>query len=868
MTDLVERETTLGLLRRCLQEAAHGGRVALVAGEAGIGKTSVLRAVAREHGERAPVWWGACDALETPHPLAPLLDIARENRTRFAAALQGPRPALFEAVLDELRLAPAPVLVVIEDAHWADDATLDLLKFVGRRIERAKAVLAISYRDDEVGVSHPLRRVLGELPPAQRTLVEVPRLTADGVTALAQRFGGKADGVYEATRGNAFFVTEVLRDTTVPRVAVPRSVQDVVLARFARLPAPVQALLQVVSIVPGRIERWLVDALLAPSVADVEAALASGLLLAEGAFLSYRHELGRVAIESALSAPLALDLHRRVLAALAEPAHEIAPARLVHHAVAAQDEAAIHRYAPQAAREATEHGAYREAAAQWHIALRHVRRADDAERMEWLTRHSGSALIVGRLEDSLASLQEWQALAARNGDVAGAARARATQASPNTGMLHNDEANAAVRDALAMVEPLEPPGPAHAFVWATACWQRMLDRDYAESVEWGRKAIALAESLGEPLIRDRAELAAGAALLFVDLPAGRDMLLKLLARRRAGPNDAYGAYTVLGMMGSGMGEVMQLAEAAGCLRESIAIGEAHDYSTVYSKAWLALCLMLTGQWDEAAGWATAVVAKEDESNIARLMALLALGRVRLRRGDPGISEVLEEARAMAYGSGTLQRMAPTACARAELAFMRGDLSQVQREVAVALPLAVAKGHPWFVGELNYWLWRAGALTEIPPGCAEPYALEMGSDWQAAAAAWAQVGCPYERARALTLGDAAARQEALAIFDGLGARPAADALRRQLRDAGVRGVARGARASTRANPAGLTAAEMEVLTLLCGDLRNAEIAARLHRSVRTVDHHVASVLAKLGVQSRLEAVRRAEREGWVIPGRAS
>jgi hypothetical protein len=235
VTDLVERETTLGLLRRCLHEAGQSGRVALVAGEAGIGKTSVLRAIAREHGERAPVWWGACDALETPHPLAPLLDIARENRTRFAAALQGPRPALFEAVLDELRLAPAPVLVVIEDAHWADDATLDLLKFVGRRIERAKAVLAISYRDDEVGVSHPLRRVLGELPPAQRTLVEVPRLTADGVKALAQRFGGKADGVYEATRGNAFFVTEVLRDTSVPRAAVPRSVQDVVLARFARL---------------------------------------------------------------------------------------------------------------------------------------------------------------------------------------------------------------------------------------------------------------------------------------------------------------------------------------------------------------------------------------------------------------------------------------------------------------------------------------------------------------------------------------------------------------------------------------------------------------------------------------------------------
>jgi predicted ATPase len=180
MTPLIERDATLAALRECLRRAADRGHVTLVAGEAGIGKTSVLRAMADEHGARGPVWWGACDALETPHPLAPLLDIARENRTRFAPAIGGPRPALFEAVLDELRLAAAPVFVVIEDAHWADDATLDLLKFLGRRIDRTRAVLAISYRDDEVGLSHPLRRVLGELPPAHRTLVEVPRLSAEG----------------------------------------------------------------------------------------------------------------------------------------------------------------------------------------------------------------------------------------------------------------------------------------------------------------------------------------------------------------------------------------------------------------------------------------------------------------------------------------------------------------------------------------------------------------------------------------------------------------------------------------------------------------------------------------------------------------
>jgi len=139
---------------------------------------------------------------------------------------------------------------------------------------------------------------------------------------------------------------------------------------------------------------------------------------------------------------------------------------------------------------------------------------------------------------------------------------------------------------------------------------------------------------------------------------------------------------------------------------------------------------------------------------------------------------------------------------------------------------------------------------------------MNGQWQDAAQAWAALGCPYERARALADGDSAAQRQALAIFEQLGAAPAAEALRRRLRDAGERGIPRGARTSTQGHPAGLTRAEQQVLALMAQDLRNAEIAARIHRSVRTVDHHVAAVLAKLGVDSRQAAVQQARREGWV------
>jgi ATP/maltotriose-dependent transcriptional regulator MalT len=855
-TDLVERSEPIALLERGLAAVGHsGGRIVLVAGEAGIGKTSMLRAFARTRPE-ASVWWGACDALQTPHPLAPLLDIARERRPRFAAALDGPRAALFEAVLDELRRAADPVLVVVEDAHWADDATLDWLKHLGRRIERTRALLAISYRDDEVTATHPLRRVLGELPVSARTLLQVPRLTPAAVETLAHRAGRRAEGVHAATRGNAFFVTELLRDTSEPRPAVPATVQDLVLARLARLPAGAQALLQAVAVVPGRAERTLVERVAAPALPDIEAALGSGLLVSEGESFAFRHELGRVAVESMLSPPAARALHARVLVALTGAA--AAPARLVHHALRCGDRAAITRHAPQAAREAAQRGAWREQGAQWRIALQHGMPRDEDERLEWLEAFAAAAGVNEWPEEQLQALRDIEARSRARGDTLRAAFDLARQFSPLTAQLQHPQADAVLRQARAQIEPL-PPSATHAAIWAFESHLRMLDRDYQDSVYWGRRALALAESLGDQATIERVQNGMGAALLFIDYEAGRAMLQALIDRRRADGRELPLA-NALGMLGSGAGELMHLEAAEGHLRESIALAEANDVEHTYASAWLALCLMLRGRWNEATAAAGEVLARGSE-DISSVMAWLAVGRVRVRRGDPGADEALDAALKLAQRSQTLQRMAPTACARAEAAFARGDTAALVAEVQGALPLARAKGHPWFVGELNWWLWRAGALdTAGTDGCAEPYALQIVGRWREAADAWHALGCPFERARALAEGDEAAQREALALFEGLGARPAVEALRQRLHDAGVRGLARGPRTSTVEHPFGLTTRELEMLCLLCEGLRNADIAARVHRSVRTVDHHLAAVFAKLGVNSRVAAIQAAQRAG--------
>lgn len=864
--ELLERAGLLDDLGATLREAAAGrGRLVFLGGEAGVGKTTVVRrfaAVAPSHVRRVRLLVGACDPLSTPRPLAPLADIARELGGEVTRLLEstGRRDEVFGAFLAELGPDHAPALVVFEDVHWADEATLDLLTFLGRRIGSTRALLVATYRDDEVGPSHPLRVVLGTLA----TNADVRRM---GVSPLSERAVGElvADSgldpaeLHRQTGGNPFFVTEVLASGG----GIPATVRDAVLSRVASLSAPSRAALDAAAVIGSPVDPALLGQVAGPALDAIDACLAGGLLRAEGTALAFRHELAREAVLDAIAPPRRAALHARVLAALeAVPAGRRELARLAHHAEAAGDGAAVLRYAPEAARQATGLRANREAASHYARALRFAGGLGDDARAPLLEAFADASQIASWGSASIATRRELIAIAGRTGD-------RAKEAEHLTGLAgtlvmegRNEEAEEASRTAISVLRGL-PDGPDSARVYRTQALLRMLNRDIAEAVAWGERAIAISERFGDrPGLVGGLNTVGSALVVGGDLERGRGLLersLRLAQEDQAAPQVA-NAYTNLG---SAFGEVHRFADADRYLSAGIAYATEHDLDTsrLYGVAWLALTRVHQGRWGEATDLAVEVIRRPTASAISRIMAYLALGRVRARRGDPEVMTPLDEALALSEPTGTLQRLAPVRAARAEAAWLAGDRPRTGVEARAAFDLAARQGHVWFVGELGYWRWLAGDLGTPPDGMAEPYALQVAGDWRGAAAAWEELGCPYEAARARAEGDdEGAVREAMATFERLGARPATAATRRRLQELGARDIPRGPRPATRANPAGLTAREVEVLRLVAGGLRNADIAERLFLSPKTVGHHVSAMLAKLDVRSRTEAAQVATRLG--------
>jgi ATP/maltotriose-dependent transcriptional regulator MalT len=848
--ELLEREGALASLAEAHASAAEGhGRAVLVTGEPGIGKTSLVTQFVGGLDAGSRVLYGTCDDLSIPRPLGPLRDLVGGVSPALEQALAtGAAPHDVQTLLiAELELPPRPTVLVLEDVHWADDATFDSITVLGRRIGSLPALLVLTFRAGEVAPGHPLLATVGAIRADDSVVLELAPLSETAVASLA---GEQADEVYAASSGNPFYVTELL----APRsdAELPPSVANAVLGRAARLEPSSRRLVELVSVVPNRVGTSLLDAVMPDWPEAAEEPERRQLLEIDPQHVRFRHELARNAIRSSIPIAARRRLHAEILDVLLTDGAD--PAEIVHHAEAAGAETVVADYALVAARRAAALGSNRQAYFHYRRASAFVDRLLPPERATMLEELARAAYAVDRLDDAFPAVgravEEYRAL----GDAASVGRC--TQLLSRFHWFAGD-GRAARQKALEAIEILEPLGESVELARAYSGLSQLenLEEENRQALVWGERARELATRLGDDATLAHVLVNVGSVRLDVD---HRETAPLLEAHAFADSvAEHHEAARALGNLGYALMSWAQPEHALRFAERGLEYAEANEMHNLASYiavtiAWLRL---RAGEWDEAERMTRREIEKS--FTVAQLVARTVLAELAVRRGDPDAAERLAELAAPAVRASEPQRIVPVLELELEWALTRGTPMPLERlgRLLEEIPLQ-RRPAGWGAVRVAACAAVAGVGVEFDPPASEPYASILRRDWAAAADAFGDAGWTYDRALMLSLlDDEEALLEALEIARSLGAEPLAGRAARRLRELGVR-VPQGPRVATRANPAGLTPRQLEVLALVVEGLTNAEIAERLVVSPRTAEHHVAAVLTKLGAVSRRDAARRA------------
>jgi DNA-binding CsgD family transcriptional regulator/tetratricopeptide (TPR) repeat protein len=864
---LVERAAAMGVLEGALDFALRGtGGIVFVGGEAGIGKTALVTEFVARVGDRGPktrvvIRRGACDHVSANAAVLGALVEAVPELAPLAENASA-RPALVRAARDAL--TAEPTLLVLEDLHWADGATLDVLRHLGRRLAGTALLVVATFREDEVTRTHPLTTVLGDLataPGARR--VSLARLSVDGVRQLVESRGVAAfdiDDLHRRTAGNPFFVTEVL---AASQDAVPASVRDVVLTRVARLDHAAQRILAAAAVLGARAELDQLTAVAQQPPTAVDTCVTAGMLVADAPGWSFRHELAREAVAGQLPPGDLAQLHRRAYAALSQ---DVVPDDrcLAYHSDGARDRRATLVHAERAAIRADQFGAHREAAEQYRLALRAEPR-DAVTRRRLCEALSYQCYLTDQPEEALAARRRALELAEVQGDpeAVGASLRWVSRLSWFLG--RSQESRRYGERAVAVLEPL---GDGHelAMAYSNLAQLTMLARDSEATKSWGARALDLARRIGDVEVEIHALNNVGTVLTFdaATVDEGRAMLHRSLdlAVATEAEEHAARAWTNLG---SSALDQHEHAYAQATLGRGIAYCEERDLDSWrwYMLTAQAASLAEQGRVDEAEAITRSVLMVAHLSPISAVRAYVVAARIAGRAGrDAGT--LIADAQRIAELTGESSRLVSVASVAAEGAWLRGHPAQIPALLERAWTAASARPDPWHLGELAWWA-RLGGMDLVLPGPpAAPFAAMLTGEWTAAAELWTAHGCPVWAALALAgspeLHDA---RRALELAETASA-PAVAARIRTDRQALGLPLPRGPRATTRHNPASLSARELDVLTRLVAGASNADIAASLFLSEKTVGHHVSAILRKLGQPSRARAAAVAVQQGIVSP----
>ncbi|HTF29178.1 MAG TPA: AAA family ATPase [Flavitalea sp.] len=858
---LIEREGFMDSLQEYFDNIAEGeGHCILLSGEAGIGKTALVKAFCRKQANECSIYQGACDALFTPRPLAPLYDVLWQvNKDRWPVPpTNEERSTLFANFFQELRTKKGKLLIVFEDIHWADEATLDFIKFFSRRIDQLPCLFILTYRDSEIYSKHPLRNVLGQLPPDSFTKMVLTPLSKRSVVEMATQKGYSGEDVYSISGGNPFYVNEILASYSP---GVPDNIKDSILSVYERQHEGTKNAWQIWSVMPEGLEADRIPKL--KSSWDTNHCFAINVLIVQNDKVVFKHELYRRTIEESLTPLKRIDLNKMVLEIFLDSFEEKGEVeRILHYAKNANEKKLVVKYAPEAAGKAASIGAHKEAAKLFRTAIEYFEGNDTNQLAKLYEAYAYECYLSNQIKEAIAFTGKVLNLWKEKTDLE---KISASMRFLSSLWWFDGNRKNAVDFARQAIELLknQPHSPSKAMALSNMSQLKMLSDEPAECILFGEKAIKMAEELGNAETLSHALNNLGTVQMFspTSEQKGRTMVQESLeiALQNSYPEHAARAYTNLGTTSV---RIKNYHLARKAFNEGTRYCEEHGLNswTNYMSSWIARLNLETGNWAMARSIADNLLRNENQLAVIKITVLIVLAKTIMRQGEKDAFPFLLEAKAQAFETMELQRIIPSMVALLEYEWLSGKTVVQKDDIEQTFELMNEAGIDTERNEFMFWMAKAGRKLAPVKVIDEAYNTSSAAKVLKAAAIWEGQGCPYEQALVLFEGKDEDKRRAIAMIQELGATAVYEKMKQDMRNLGIKNIPRGIRQSTRSNAAFLTGREMDVLQLLKEELQNKEIAAQLYISAKTVDHHISSILFKLDANSRSKAVTQAVRMG--------
>src|SRR6476620_2709450 len=495
--ELIERDGFLALLQTKFQNIAEGeGHCIFVSGEAGIGKTALVKAFCKQQQDDCMIYQGACDALFTPRPLAPLYDIIWQvNKDLWPASNTiEERSELFLKFFHELSHQKEKILIVFEDIHWADEATLDFIKFFSRRITQLRCLFILTFRDNEINPRHPLRNAFSDLSPDTFIRIQLTPLSKEAVYKLADKKGYDAENVYSISGGNPFYVNEILASYSP---GIPDNIKNAILSVYDRQEEGTKHAWEICSVIPEGLEINRFAKIKSSWDEIIDHCFALKIIIVKNDRVIFKHELYRRTIEESLSSINRIALNKKILELfLASFEEEGEIERIVQYAKNANENKLVVKYAPLAARRAASVGAHIEASKLFLTAIVYAEGNDEAQLMQFYEAYAYECYLNNKVKEAIIYTEKSLHLWKEKND-----KEKISNSLRFLSRLWWFEGNRKNAENFAeqAIEVLknQPSSKIMGMSYSNMSQLKMLSDQSGECISWGEKAIAIAKEMND-----------------------------------------------------------------------------------------------------------------------------------------------------------------------------------------------------------------------------------------------------------------------------------------------------------------------------------------------------------------------------------